>query len=362
MRTAILWAAALVFAGPAGAASSVHSALGGTILSYDIDVNGATGVLTEYVPHGDTNDVAVETFDQATGAILKVVKEALDTKSDYVVIGAAGDGTALVEYEHVSDLFVDKRQYRTMIPLGRGKLNGKWTPPKMGKNDIIIGFDSPRGSNLAAVMAFRNGGDDHTTVFTTDLAANTSGERFKIKDPFYDFNDIPQMAFDPNRNLIIVAASNGCPQCVGHYAFIDMTTKQVSHSNVPGFGLVNGIAADTEDTIVCDATEIDFSIGFHNYVTHAGFRVTLKGATNQIQSGTTVAFDSVNKLFLIGQPHSSTGPNSSIQVYDPAGNWVKSIDNLHLVSSSARIALNPATRTGFVVSSVDASELQAFNY
>src|SRR6185312_8151564 len=166
--------------------------------------------------------------------IVKTVKKIVATKNDYVVLGTTGDGTALIEYEQVSDLFVDKRSYKTMIPLGRGKLNGKWTPPKMGVNDIIIGLDSPLGSSQAAVMAFRNGGDNHTFVFTTDLAANTSSAHIKLTDPFYDFNDIPQMAYDPNKNLVIVAASQGCVSCVGHYAFIHMDTGQIDHSNVPG--------------------------------------------------------------------------------------------------------------------------------
>ncbi|MBV9991279.1 MAG: hypothetical protein JOZ72_08285 [Alphaproteobacteria bacterium] len=355
--------AALLIAGPAGAAANVHSALGGIILGYAIDPNGTMGVLTEYVPGGGGfNTVAVETFDQTTGAIVKTVKTIEHTKNDYVVLGATGDGTALVEYEQVSDLFVDKRSYKTMIPLEKGKLNGKWTPPKMGVNDIVNGFDSPLGSSQAAIMAFRNGGDDHTYVFTTDLAANTSSPHFKIKDPLYDFNDSPVMTYDPNQNLVIVAASTGCPSCVGHYAFIHMDTGQVDHSNVPGFGLVNGIAVDTADTIVCDTTEIDFSIGFHNYTTHEGFKVVLKGAQSQANSGTSVAYDPVAKLFFIGQPISSTGPNSSIQIYDPAGNWVKSIDNLHLPASSNPIEINPSTRTGFVISSQDESELQGFSY
>lgn len=355
--------AGLAFAAPALAAP-VHSALGGAILGYDIDAGGTRGVLAEYVPLGDgNNDVAVETFDQATGAILKIVKVQNDTLSDYVVLGVVGNGTGLVEMEHVSEMFVDKRTYRTIDPLSAGTFTGRWTP-KMGKNDIIIGVSAGRGTTQSAVMAFRNGGDNHTFVFGTDVSADSFGPKIKIKDPLFDFNDSPAMTFDPVSNQAIVAASKGCPlDCPGRFALVDLGTGAIKFANVPGEGYINGIAVDSQDTMVCTATEIDFSAGFYNFTTHHGFKVTLPGATSQAQSGTTVEYDPANKLFLIAQPVSSTAASgSSIQLFDPAGNFVKSVNGLHLGTSPSRLAINPTTRTGFVQSSQDGGELQQFAY
>jgi hypothetical protein len=54
----------------------VHTALGGFILGYDIDHNGTEGLLAESLalPNGK-DDAAIETFDQRTGKIVKIVKQ-----------------------------------------------------------------------------------------------------------------------------------------------------------------------------------------------------------------------------------------------------------------------------------------------
>ena len=64
-------------AAPAGAQSPpasgvvVNTHFGGFILGYDIDSTGTEGVLAEALTlPGGTHDVAVETFDQATGNIV----------------------------------------------------------------------------------------------------------------------------------------------------------------------------------------------------------------------------------------------------------------------------------------------------
>jgi hypothetical protein len=55
----------------------VHPKFGGQISGYDIDQNGTEGVLAEQktLANGDTLS-AVETFDQGTGKILKVIRKA----------------------------------------------------------------------------------------------------------------------------------------------------------------------------------------------------------------------------------------------------------------------------------------------
>ena len=90
----------VAMASPAATAPVVHTALGGEILGFDIDQNGTEGVLAEYVSlGGGKNNVAVETFDQATGNITKVVKEQDDTYNDFVALGVAGKHTGVVMYE-----------------------------------------------------------------------------------------------------------------------------------------------------------------------------------------------------------------------------------------------------------------------
>lgn len=340
----------------------VQSALGGSIIGYDVDRTGTMGILSEYVPHGNANDVAVETFDLATGAIVKVVKKKISTKDDYVVLGVVGAGAGLVETEHVGDLFVDKRTYNAIDPLSGEKFTGKWTPP-LSKKDILLSASVNTGASTTAFMGFPNTGSGHTFVFASDVVGNTFGSKIEIVDDVFDFNDSPVMAYDSQSNMAFVGASVGCnPSCFSELRSIDLASGAVGDAVRVGHGFVNGIAADEEHGIIATATELDFTVEFYNEKTHQLVRTVLQGATSQINSGTDVQFDPMHKPFFVGQPFSSTGPNSSIQVYDRKGVFVESINNLHLPASASRIALNPALRRGFVQSSQDGSQLQIFSY
>ena len=98
---------------------------------------------------------------------------------------------------------------------------------------------------------------------------------------------------------------------------------------------------------------------------HAAFWESrpLPGAGSQAQSGTDVEYDPVNKLFLVGQPFTSTGASgSSIQVFDTKGNFVESINGLSLPVSPTPIAINPNTRSGFVWVAPSGTALQGFSY
>jgi hypothetical protein len=98
-----------------------------------------------------------------------------------------------------------------------------------------------------------------------------------------------------------------------------------------------------------------------------GFAVTLPGATSQLQSGSDVEFDPINKLFFIAQSVSSTGQGSSIQVYDTNGNLIESLNGFNFSNASnvifTHIALNPSHRTGYVDGpDSGVTELQSFTY
>src|SRR4029077_12513913 len=74
----------------AAGAVIVHSRFGGQIFGFDIDQNGAEGVLSEAQTLSDGNVLAaVETFDQATGKILKVIVKT-QTQDDFITLGVVG--------------------------------------------------------------------------------------------------------------------------------------------------------------------------------------------------------------------------------------------------------------------------------
>ena len=101
--------------------------------------------------------------------------------------------------------------------------------------------------------------------------------------------------------------------------------------------------------------------------TRKGFSVRLPQAADSLSRGQQVVFDPVNRLFLVAQEFTSTGSSgSSIQVFDTAGNFVESIDDLNFANPSrvvpGRIALNPALRTGYVEGPHPGESLQSFTY
>jgi hypothetical protein len=349
----------------------VTSKFGGQIFGFNIDQNGTEGILTEAssLPDGRLL-AAVETFDQATGKILRVVKQ-VKGKDDFITTGIVGAGIGLVEREHVKGIFVDSRIYSTLSPLSSPKFTGTWTPP-LSKDDIITSVSRLQGTNTTLFLGFENGGEGHTFLLPSNVGANTFGTRLTLPDdPFFTSN-FPHVAYDSKKNRAVVAVSEGAvggPPPV--FALINLATgKTTQFLGLPGpfpfrQGFINGLAVDSADGIACTTTEVDFRVEFYNLKTKTGFAQELPGATGQLQSGTDVQFDPIHKLFLVAQSVSSTGPGSSIQVYDKNGTLVESLDGFNFSNSGAvvftHIAINPTNRTGYV-DGPGVTQLQSFSY
>ena len=351
----------------------VHSQFGGQIFGFDIDQDGTEGVLSEaqLLENGKVL-AAVETFDQSTGEILKVVMKT-ETEDDFLTLGIVGTSIGLVEREHVKGIYVVKRVYEELNPLGSNKFTGTWKPP-LKSDDIILGVSRNQGSVTTAVLAFENGGDDSTFVFGSNVAANTFGPLVTLTNQVFGIGDSPVMAYDSQTDQAVVAASTGevggPPPVI---ALANLTTGAVAEFNgLPGAppyraGFVNGIAVDSSDGIACTTTELDFSVEFYDLKRKTGFAVTLPGASNQLQSGSDVEFDPVNKLFFVAQSVSSTGSGSSIQVYDTKGNLVESLNGFSFSNAAnvvfTHIALNPSNRSGYVDGpDSGVTEIQSFTY
>ena len=352
----------------------VQSQFGGQIFGFAIDQNGTEGVLSEAADIGGGKILAaVETFDQATGSILNIVKK-IQTKDDFVTLGITGTSVALVEREHVKGLYVVKRIYEELNPLTTNKFTGKWKAP-LASDDIIMGISENQvqpnqTSTTNAVLAFENGGNDTTFVFGTNVGANTFGPQITLADPTFFFSDGPVMDYNGNTNQAVVAAATGAvggpaPQI----ALVDLTKGTVTQfTGILGpapyhQGYVNGIAVDSQDGIACTTTELDARVEFYNLKKKTGFAVTLPGSPGQLQSGENVEYDPINKLFLIAQPYSSTGPGSSIQVYDTKGNLVESLNGFSFpISTGPMFAIHPSERNGFVYGPTGVNELQSFTY
>jgi hypothetical protein len=268
----------------------VHSQFGGQIFGFDIDQNGTEGVLSEAQDiAGGKVLSAVETFDQATGKILKVVRK-LQSKDDFLTMGVSGTSVGMVEREHVKGIYVVNRIYEVLSPLSANKFTSTWTPP-LASDDILIGTSRNQSSTTTAVLAFENGGDDHTFVFGSNIGANTAGPFVTLTDPVFFFSDAPQVAYNSKTNQAVVVASTGAvggpPPVI---AQVDLTTGKVTEFNgLPGpfpfrEGFVNGLAVDSADGIACTTTELDFSVEFYNLKKKTGFAVTLPGFVNKLSN------------------------------------------------------------------------------
>jgi hypothetical protein len=344
---------------------TVQTALGGQIFGYDIDANGTEGVLTEAQTLSNGNTLnAVETFDQATGAIIQIVKQS-QTKDEDVTLGVVSKSVALVEHEHVTGIFVTSRTYRVMNPLSANKFDAVWTPG-LAQDDIILQVSRSQGQPNNAVFAFENGGDDHSFVFSTNVAKNTVGP-FVTLPSVFSIGDSPQMAYDYKTNQAVLAADNGAvfgpPPTI---AIADLTAATVTTFTGVGAGFINGLAVDSADGIACTTTELDVNVEFYNLAAQTGFVIRLPNASNQLQSGADVEFDPVHKLFFVAQPvSSSVATGSTIYIFTPQGSLVRTMNGFNFSNASAvipvHIALNPKTRTGYV-DGPTVNQLQSFSY
>jgi len=364
-------AQAVGVANPAAGARSiiVHGAMGGLIFGFDIDPNGGEGLLSEAVIQPDGSVMAaVETFDPATGDILKIVSQST-THDDFVTLGIVGNSIGLVEREHVISLFNVQRTYAVINPLSGNKFTGRWEPP-MGQKHVINEVRRAPGSDNVSVYAVDVSGHKQPFVFSSNVAANTFGPVIKVTDRDFNFENAPQMAFDNVNNQAILGHNANSqfivPPKIG---LVDLTTGTFTKFTGQGLGVINGIAVDTEEGIVCTTTSFDASVEFYKLSEKRPIAIqNLPNAgEDSLFAGQHVEYDPVNKLFLVAQPFSSTGSGSSIQVYDRRGNFVESVDGLSFSGTGnvfpVHMALNPAQRTGYVNGpDLNVTDIQSFSY
>ncbi len=355
----------------AGAGSViVQGRFGGDIFGFDIDPAGTGGLLCEAVSNRDgTVHAAVETFDQTTGEITAVLAETF-TQDDYVALGVFGLSMGIVESEHVKGTFHVERRFRT-VQLGANRIIGRWTPPLDHFHIINQVKASSADTADVAVYALDVSTGATPIVFSSNLATNTFGPVVPITDPVFTTEAPPVIAFDDVRNQVILGHDfpSGFifPPRIG---FADLTTGAFNEFEGVGLGVINGIAVDTADAVLCTDTSFDSGVQFYDLNTLQGINVLLPGAAqdNSTASGADLAFDPVNKLFLVAQTfaNGSLTDGSAIQVYDTAGNFVETINGLNFQGGfnvfPTHISLNPGLRTGFVNGPNLTKSLQSFSY
>ncbi len=346
----------------------VHSKFGGEIFGWDIDQSGSEGVLSEALFQSNGNFLAaVETFDQTTGKILKIVSET-DDQDDFVTEGVVGNSVGLVEHEHEISLFDVQRTFEVIHPLTANKVTGKWTPP-IGTQHLINGVSRTQGTANAAIFAYDNSGNFIPWVFSTNVAANTFGPIIKIQDSLNFASVPPPIAYNTVTNQAILGGGDGCFGCFPVIGVADLVKGTFTEFTGIGFGFVNGVAVDSADNIAVTTTEDDASVEYYDLNTQTGFTVVLPNTGEyQLYSGADVEYDAAHKLFFVAQPVSSQTPTgSTIYVYDINGVLQETLNGFNFSNASTviamHIALHPSTRTGFVDGpNAGVSEIQSFTY
>ncbi len=348
----------------------VRGNLDGLIFGFEVDPNGTEGLLCEAVSNSDgTVSARVETFSQATGRIIRVVAKS-ESQDDAIALGVAGS-VGLVEYEHVRGLFNVQRTFSTINPLAGNMINGHWTPPinpKQIVNQVKPALDA---SPNVAVYALSVSTNVNPVVFRSNLADNTFGPLIDITDPDFTQEAPPVIAFDPIRNKAILGHDKPSPFILPPLiGFVDLATGSFVKRTGLGLGVINGIAVDSEDGVLCADTSFDSAVQFYNLDDFTGISVFLPGHDPQTStaSGGDIEFDPVNKLFLVAQAFSDgqLDNGSSIHVYDLIGNLVESIDGLNFQGGDnvfpVHITLNPNRRIGFVNGPDLTTAIQSFSY
>ncbi len=349
----------------------MRGALGGDIFGFDIDPNGNTGLLCEAVGHSDgTVSAAVETFDQTTGEILETVATS-ETQDDFVTLGVTTDAIGIVEIEHVKGLFHVARHFRALSVTEENMSHGSWSAP-LDRHHVINQLKpSQADTSDVAVYALSTSLTAPPVVFSSNVRRNTFGPVIPITDPVFTTEAPPVIAYDNVRNRAILGHDFPSPFILPpRIAFVDLTTGAFAKRTGLGLGVINGIAVDTEDNILCTDTSFDSGVQFYDLNRGTSINVLLPGATQDTStaSGADIAFDPINKLFLVAQTfaNGSLTDGSAIQVYDTAGNLIETIEGLNFQGGfnvfPVRIALNPARRSGFVNGPDLTKSLQSFTY
>ena len=315
----------------------VRPAFPGEILGYDINRNGSDGVLANYRDlHNGQTESSLETFDQVTGKITKVVFHG--TTQGFAVDGIVAGDVALLS---------TNSGFALMNPVTGGKVSGSWAPPTkffLGQiatnqdtsTQVIFGYDGSKSSQPTALLV-ADIPNRHTKVIPLDQNLFGTG-------------DVPVIAQDTATNQAVIAGGNGAPNTRAMFGIVDLATGKTTTFQGLGFGFVNGLDVDSKRGIACATTEIDAGVELYDLKKHTGFEVILpNSAGQQIHSGAGVAVDSDHGLCLVAQPVSGNGLSASaIWVLDESGNFREEILGFNFWFGVGP-TINPSKRSGYVL-------------
>lgn len=364
-----------VEAGSAGLGAVLTTKDGGQIFGFDIDQTGEDGVLASAKDaSGGGFQVSVEVFDQDSGKIVKSIAKETGEKNSYAVDGvAAGDVALITHFITPKGTIFAKRKYQTMSPVGLHKLNGEWTPPLKNIDVQQLTTDQASSQSIAFVIELKK--NDKPALIVSDVAANTFTNVIHLDPARYGLGNGPHVAqYTAGQQAVLATSPDG--GAVGGFAPL-IATVDLSNGQIHEFsgynngefhaGYVNGLAVDPNTGVAATTSELNAQVEFYDMVNRRGIiavQLPCTGDTDQLDSGSNIAVDPVNKLFLVTETNYGCGGQSSaIVVYDEAGNFVEAITGFKFAVGEPAPAINPSKRMGWAFGGpAGFSQLQQFFY
>lgn len=356
----------------------VTSEFGGQIFGWDIDQNGNDGLLTETAFETSGKVInAIETFDQSTGQIVKIVlkNERASANVEPVTGAIAGGDVGIVDVERLRADFKRDDYFDLINPVSGNTITGQTQPP--GALGVVPSFVTNNQASSSQVMMFYHlkNGFMLGGMYTYSATQNAWGRRQDFpKDAVFN-NGFPIYAAVDSATNEAVTGFLGRPRYNPHesttFDVVDAATGRHLRSFYGvGYGFPNGMAIDPTTDTMCTTTTGDRDVEFYNLATGKGKAVQIPVLDTHGGSetgGAAVAADPVHHLFLVAQINStfSLSSISTVIVYDEHGKLIEYINGFDFFFYKTvivpRLAVNPSTRTGYVNGPTPA-ELQEFSY
>ncbi|HEV3090392.1 MAG TPA: hypothetical protein VGX91_03005 [Candidatus Cybelea sp.] len=318
----------------AGLGPTVRPKLNGTIEGFDIDQNGTDGVLANY--NSRSLRVSLETFDQTTGKITKVVRKGSSQGAGYVVDGIVANDIGIVKHD----------RYQVMDPVSGNEITGEWTPPLSFE---IIQIAENQSTPKAVMLGYDLGKSSQPTALVVADVAKRTAKTIALDQAIFSTGAIPVIAQNPVTNQALIGASDGGPPTKPTFGLVDLSSGKITVFTGLGQGDVDGIGIDSKTNTACTTTGVDAGVEFYNLKTLTGFEVQLPNSHgSELHSGAGVAVDSIHHLCIIAQPvPGSNTSESAIWIADESGDFLQEITGFDFWFG-VWPAINPTKRTGFV--------------
>lgn len=258
-----------------------------------------------------------------------------------------------------------------MNPVTANAFTGAWTPSITDVDVLQGGENQVTATAVLFVIELKHA--DKPDLIVTDVARNTISNTIPLDPNLFGGADGPVLGQYTAANAAVIALSPDAGTVHGAAplnVIIDLksgkTTRFSGYDNGPYHaGAVDGMAVDPNTGVEVTVTELNAQVEFYDLDKKKGIvaeQLPCTGDTDQLNNGSGIAVDPVNKLFLVTEKLYCTGSQgSAILVYDETGKLVETITGFQFAIGEPAPVLNPSKRMGWAFGP-SFSQLRQFFY